>query len=75
MATQHYTLLTEDGYFYVEGPELKMASLDRFIQPPPVGVSEPESFSRRSAQRIVDMLNIAYEAGRKNAMASFTTVD
>lgn len=71
MKNNPYKLIAEDGYFHVEGPELKMASLDRFVQPPP-GCADPEDYSKRSAQKIIDMLNIAFNKGQRTPqMPSF----
>lgn len=65
MADTPYKLIIDDGYFHVEGPELQMASLDRFVQPPPANrLVDPQKYSKRSADKIIDMLNRAFKAGQ-----------
>lgn len=64
MKTNTYKLISEDGFFHVEGPDLNMASLNRFVQLPLSSMADPAEYALRSAQRIVDMLNTAFNAGQ-----------
>jgi hypothetical protein len=71
MSDKPYKLVIEDNYFYVDGPDLSLINLDRFVHPP-VGVHG--EYSKRSAQRIIDMLNTAFKAGKKDKQQELPSI-